>query len=158
MRPAAYPVPVTPATPRPVLGLLVATGLATAACTGGEPSGTPAADSSAPASAATAGQLDPSQFAATVADEDVFTVNVHVPDEGSIPGTDAAIPYDQVPARLGELPPDRNAPLAVYCRTGAMSADAVATLRELGYTDVVELRGGMVAWTADGRELLPPAA
>ena len=38
-----------------------------------------------------------------------------------------------------------------------MSAVAVGTLRDLGYTDVVELRGGMDAWVADGRELLPPA-
>ena len=38
-----------------------------------------------------------------------------------------------------------------------MSAEAVQTLRDLGYTDVVELRGGMEAWTADGRDLLIPA-
>jgi len=38
-----------------------------------------------------------------------------------------------------------------------MTAQAVAVLRELGYTDVVQLRGGMDAWAADGRELLPAA-
>ena len=38
-----------------------------------------------------------------------------------------------------------------------MSAEAVATLQDLGYTEVTELRGGMDAWVADGRELLPPA-
>ena len=47
--------------------------------------------------------------------------------------------------------------MAVYCKSGRMSADAVSTLRQLGYTDVVELRGGMDAWAAGGRELLPPA-
>lgn len=141
-------------TGRPALGLLVATGLATAACAGTEPAG----GGPAPSFASTAArQLGPAEFAATVEDEDVVTVNVHVPNEGSIAGTDAAIPYDEIAARPGELPPDPGTPLAVYCRTGAMSAQAVATLRELGYTDVVELRGGMEAWTADGRELLPPA-
>ena len=36
--------------------------------------------------------------------------------------------------------------------------DLIAGLTDLGYTDVVELDGGMMAWMADGRELLPPAA
>ena len=90
-------------------------------------------------------------------DDDVLVVNVHVPDEGSIAGTDAAIPYDEVRTWIAELPEDLSAPLAVYCKSGRMSAEAVATLQSLGYTDVVELRGGMDAWVADGRELLPPA-
>ena len=38
-----------------------------------------------------------------------------------------------------------------------MSAEAVVTLRDLGFTDVVELRGGMDAWVAERRELLPAA-
>ena len=103
-------------------------------------------------------QVAPAEFAAVVADEDVVTINVHVPDEGSIPGTDAAIPFDRITTSVGELPKDESTPLAVYCRTGSMSAEAVQTLRDLGYTDVVEMRGGMEAWTADGRELLAPAA
>jgi rhodanese-related sulfurtransferase len=101
-------------------------------------------------------QVAPAEFAAVVADEDVVTVNVHVPDEGSILGTDAAIPFDQITTSVGELPKERTTALAVYCRTGLMSTEAVQTLRDLGYTDVVELRGGMEAWTADGRELLTP--
>ena len=44
-----------------------------------------------------------------------------------------------------------------YCKSGRMSAEAAATLQELGYTDIVELSGGMDAWIADGRQLLPPA-
>ncbi len=48
--------------------------------------------------------------------------------------------------------------IAVYCMSGNMSATAVQDLADLGYTDVVELDGGMMAWMADGRELLPPAA
>ena len=139
-------------------GLAVAVGLATSACTGGEgPAESFDAGTTAPTSAAAAGRLPPAEFAAVVADEDVVAINVHVPDGGSLPGTEAAIPYDRIADRIGELPADRNAPLAVYCLTGRMSAVAVQTLRELGYTDVTELSGGMEAWRADGRELLPPA-
>ncbi|TFV66511.1 UNVERIFIED_ORG: rhodanese-like domain-containing protein [Bacillus sp. AZ43] len=127
-------------------------GVAATACSGERADGA----ATAPTTAVRAEQVVPAEFAAVVADEDVVTVNVHVPDEGSIPGTDAAIPFDQITTSVGKLPEERSTPLAVYCRTGSMSTEAVQTLRDLGYTDLVELRGGMDAWTADGRELLSP--
>jgi rhodanese-related sulfurtransferase len=98
--------------------------------------------------------LDPAEFAAAIAGGRV-TINVHVPDEGSVPGTDLAVPYDRITTQAAELPQDRSAPLAIYCRSGNMSAIAGPELTALGYTDVVELRGGMQAWQASGRPLLP---
>ena len=103
------------------------------------------------------------EFAAIVARPGVVTINVHVPDEGSIRGTDLWIPFDAVEARRAELPPPTGplaappptGPLAVYCRSGRMSAIAVETLLRLGYEDVVELDGGMVAWERGGGQLLP---
>lgn len=100
---------------------------------------------------------DPAEFQRLVAAPGTTTVNVHVPDEGSLPGTDLAVPYTDVRAQAARLPADQGAPLAVYCRSGNMSADAVQMLVQLGYSNVVELRGGMEAWTASGRALLPPA-
>lgn len=97
--------------------------------------------------------VDPSGFAALVARDEVFVLNVHVPDEGSIPGTDSLVP-SATSRRARELPPDKSSPVAVYCRTGRMSATAVATLAGLGYTSL----SGMIAWAADGRPLLPPAS
>lgn len=58
-------------------------------------------------------------------------------------------------AQAGELPADRATPLGVYCRAGRVSAEAVATLTDLGYPDVVEPAGGMQAWQAAGRPLQP---
>lgn len=101
--------------------------------------------------------LPPSEFSRAVAGPETVTLNVHVPDEGAIPGSDLAIPYDELEARQDELPP-RSTPLAVYCRSGRMSASAVQTLARLGYEDLVELEGGMEAWRADGLRLLPPGA
>lgn len=103
---------------------------------------------------AAADSVAPAEFAALVGSAATFGLNVHTPDEGSIPGTDAAIPFDQLRQRVGELP-DRSTAIAVYCRTGRMSADAVTTLRDLGYTRLTELSGGMEAWRAEGRELEP---
>jgi rhodanese-related sulfurtransferase len=122
--------------------LAVTTGCATAA---------PAAESTAVASAVR--QLDPVDFAAQVPNR--VTINVHVPDEGSLPDTDLALPYDQISTRQSELPADRNTEIAIYCLTGHMSAIAGQTLSELGYTDIVELRGGMAAWRAAGLPFVP---
>lgn len=84
-----------------------------------------------------------------------MTINVHVPDAGSIARTDLSIPFDRILQSTAKLPP-RSTRLAVYCRSGRMSAIAVRTLHGLGYARVVELRGGMDAWRASGRRLLPP--
>lgn len=99
--------------------------------------------------------LAPEEFAAALSESGRVTINVHVPDEGSIQGTDLWIPFDAVAVRGDKLPP-RTTPLAVYCRSGRMSAIAVETLARLGYEDVVELDGGMDAWERSGRQLLPP--
>jgi rhodanese-related sulfurtransferase len=102
--------------------------------------------------------VSPAEFAAAVAEPERVTINVHVPDEGSIAGTDLSLPFDMIEARAGELPADRSTPLAVYCRSGSMSATAVATLAGLGYTSVVELEGGMLAWEAEDRPILAPGS
>jgi rhodanese-related sulfurtransferase len=96
--------------------------------------------------------VSPEAFAERIEADGVVTINVHTPDEGSIPGTDLAIPFDRI-SSSDELPADLDTPLAVYCRSGSMSADAVEDLEQLGYTDIAELEGGFNAWEASGREL-----
>lgn len=93
------------------------------------------------------------EFAARLEDPDVVVVNVHLPDEGNLPDTDVSIPFDEI-SESDALPSDLDTPLAVYCKSGNMSADAVADLAALGYTDVVELDGGFEAWVDAGRGLL----
>lgn len=100
----------------------------------------------------------PAAFARAVAQKSTVTINVHVPDEGSLAGTDLWIPFDRVEASRARLPARKTTPLAVYCRSGRMSAIAVRALARLGYGTIVELRGGMVAWEASGRRLLPPGS
>ena len=81
-------------------------------------------------------------------------INVHIPYEGEIAGTDRFVPFDQVAAKLAELPADRNAKLVLYCRSGSMSATAARVLVKLGYTDVWNLDGGMIAWKQEGYPVL----
>ena len=116
----------------------------------GDDSGKPSADTT-PASSALVG---PEVFASRLEAPGVVAINVHTPNEGSIAGTELTIAFDEI-AESGDLPDDRSTPLAVYCRSGNMSAAAVDDLEALGFTDIVELDGGFNAWKASGRPLEP---
>ena len=93
--------------------------------------------------------VDPDAFAAAVEQPNTVVINVHVPYEGAIEGTDLFMPFDDIEAAA--LPSDRATPLAVYCKSDTMSADAVVAFAALGYTNIVELDGGTDAWLASGR-------
>ena len=99
--------------------------------------------------------VSPAAFAKAVATPGTVTINVHIPDAGTIPGTDLRIPFDRI-AELHARLPATTTRLAVYCRSGRMSAIAAKELQRLGYKHIVELRGGMDAWQQSGRALLPP--
>lgn len=128
---------------------------AAAACGGGtsDDAASPSGDSGNE-TRGSATLLDAHAYADYLAEHpDVPVVNVHVPYEGHIEGTDVFVPFDEIGDWAG-LPADKDAPLALYCRSGNMSATASDALASLGYTDLVDLEGGMQAWTAAGYELL----
>jgi len=90
-----------------------------------------------------------------LASKNFVLVNVHIPFEGRIDGTDLEIPYDQIakPENLAKLPADKNARIVLYCRSGNMSSVAVNELVKLGYTNLVDVKGGMRSWDAAGYPL-----
>jgi len=57
------------------------------------------------------------------------------------------VPMRELPARLGELPRDRD--LVVVCHHGVRSRFAARFLAGAGYAPVFNLTGGVEAWAAD---------
>ena len=108
------------------------------------------AEQSSPALRATTS----AQLAQRLRQKNFVLVNVHVPYEGEIAGTDAFIPFDQIGQNLDLLPADKSAEIVLYCRSGRMSEIAGNELSALGYTNVSHLAGGMIDWVASGNKVL----
>lgn len=83
---------------------------------------------------------------------EAFILDVRTPQEyaaGHIPNS-TLIPHTDIQVRADELPPDKSTPIFVYCRSGSRSTAASATLAELGYTNIVNMRGGFPDWARAG--------
>lgn len=87
-------------------------------------------------------------------DKNFTFINVHTPYEGEIEQTDTFITYDEIVANKERLPQDKNSLIILYCESGNMSGKALETLKNLGYTNVAHLNGGMKAWKKAGFEIL----
>lgn len=83
-------------------------------------------------------------------------------DAGHVAGA-TLLPLADVQARIGEVVPDKATPLLIHCAVGARSARASSWLAQLGYTDVVNVKGPIGSWQEAGgawdepRQLLTPS-
>jgi adenylyltransferase/sulfurtransferase len=90
-------------------------------------------------------EVDPEE-AHRLVEEGAQLIDVREPWEWAqsrIPGA-TLIPKGEIPQRLTEIDPNR--PIVVHCAVGARSADVVKLLRDAGYGNAVNVRGGIIEW------------
>ena len=64
-----------------------------------------------------------------------------------------SVPLGELSGKLDGLAKKKDRPLLVYCELGNQSAKAAATLRQAGFSQVLHLKGGVVAWQRDNLPL-----
>ncbi len=81
---------------------------------------------------------------------DIFLVDVHTPKQAHIKGTDLFVPYNEVEQYKDKFPKDKNTAIYLYCEGGPMGNAAARSLYDLGYRNLINLKGGANAWRAEG--------
>lgn len=67
-------------------------------------------------------------------------------EQEKIEGDTLFIPLGELPSRINELQQYKDSELIVYCRSGNRSGQACAFLEQHGFTNTVNLMGGMLKW------------
>jgi adenylyltransferase/sulfurtransferase len=91
------------------------------------------------------------------AGDNIFLVDVREPNEYeivSIPGA-TLIPKGEFlsGAALEKLPQDKR--IVLHCKSGARSAEALAVVKDAGFSDAVHVGGGVLAWVSQVDPSLP---
>ena len=78
--------------------------------------------------------------------EDLFILDVREPHEYQICNLRGhLIPLGELPRRVHEL--DSSREIVAHCRSGKRSAEAVDFLRKAGFRKILNLKGGILAWS-----------
>ena len=94
-------------------------------------------------------------FSRLISDSEVVLLDIRTSEEYSSGYIEGAKNLDFYAAdfktKLATL--DRETSYAIYCRSGNRTGQALKIMRELGFTSVADLAGGVGAWQAAGTQL-----
>ncbi|MCA1735463.1 MAG: molybdopterin-synthase adenylyltransferase MoeB, partial [Actinobacteria bacterium] len=99
---------------------------------------------------AIAGEITPSELSPKMGS--VVLIDCREPEEfarGVIPGA-SLVPRGSIEAAVARAGLAQDAPIVIYCASGARSALAARTLHEMGYTSATSLAGGIQRWMMEG--------
>lgn len=88
-------------------------------------------------------------------DKSVVVLDVRTLDEyneGHVPSA-INIPYDDIEDEIAAKISNKAQQIVVYCRSGYRASKAEATLEELGYRNILHLKGDMLGWKANKKPL-----
>lgn len=78
-------------------------------------------------------------------------LDVREPEEfeiASLPGA-LLLPLGQIPAQYSQLEQWKNETIVVYCHHGIRSLHAIHFLKQAGFVDLLNLSGGIDAWSVE---------
>src|SRR5271169_4155230 len=86
--------------------------------------------------------------------DDLFILDVREPHEYQICNLNGKlIPLGELPRRVHEL--DTSREIVAHCRSGKRSAEAVDFLRKAGFRKILNLKGGILAWSDEVDSAVP---
>jgi len=93
-----------------------------------------------------------SDFNQAIADKAGVLVDVRTPEEYDWERIDGAINIDwksdDFANKIQEL--DKKKPVLIYCRSGARASRARRRMKQLGFSNVINLGGGILKWKKEG--------
>lgn len=109
----------------------------------------------APNSALMFETVNSSTFEKQNSEQQRVILDVRTPEEfatGHLPGAKNIDFYStQFQTTIASL--DKNTPYSLYCRSGNRSGQTLELMRSLGFTNVLDLEGGVLSWSQAGRTL-----
>jgi molybdopterin/thiamine biosynthesis adenylyltransferase/rhodanese-related sulfurtransferase len=109
----------------------------------------------APAERSTVPEITPRELKARLdRGDDLFILDVREPHEYQICNLGGhLIPLGDLPQRVSEL--DSSREIVAHCRSGKRSAEASEFLRQAGFRKVLNLKGGILAWSDEVDPTVP---
>ena len=97
-------------------------------------------------------KVDPVEFSEVIAQPGVIILDVRTPEEFNAGHIANAININMADSNFSSEVSklDKNATVAVYCRSANRSAVATKEMAELGFTDMYDMQGGIIDWEAAG--------
>ncbi len=104
-------------------------------------------------------EVDPAGASMEISSGEPLLIDVREPhehQEAHLEG-DVLIPQGTLADRIGEVAPDTDQRVLLYCRSGNRSAHAALELAsELGYDNVASVSGGILEWQEQGLPVVEP--
>ncbi len=93
-------------------------------------------------------EISPAHAYKLLGKKGVIFLDVREPSEYNAGHIDGAInlPRGLLEFKISKKIPNKNATIVVYCKTGGRGALATYTLKQMGYKNVYNLKGGWLGW------------
>lgn len=100
--------------------------------------------------------LEPNELIEVLSSKDAHFIDVRTPQEFSAGHIENAVNIDfkssNFETEIEKL--DSKKPIIIYCRSGRRSAASTNTLSKAGFTEIYDLKGGVLNWKKQGNKLV----